>query len=81
MDLLPFAVRQVLFPRMAEQYGRTGKLQDLVAIVWRPTMLTMAVMAPMAMVGPLVGSAVLRIVMPNYTAPPPPCSGAYGFPW
>ena len=32
-ELLPAAVSQVIYPRMAEQYGRTHRLGDLVAHV------------------------------------------------
>ena len=66
LEMLPMAVSQVIYPRMAERFGRTGKLGELVRMSLKPTVVTVAGMAAVAavawwLVGPVVG-----IVLPKY---------------
>ena len=65
-DLLPLSVSQVLYPRMAEQYGRTNRLDGLLRMTVKPVLLTIAGMLPIVAAGWwLVGPAV-RILVPKY---------------
>ena len=65
-DLLPLSVSQVLYPRMAEQYGRTERLDGLVRMTVKPVLLTAAGMVPIIVAGWwLVGPAV-RVLVPRY---------------
>ena len=50
-DLLPLAVSQVLYPRMAEQYGRTERLDGLLRMTVKPMLLTAAGMVPIIAAG------------------------------
>jgi O-antigen/teichoic acid export membrane protein len=66
VELLPLAVSQVVYPRMAEQFGRTGRFDGLARMTIKPMLLTAAAMAlgiPAAwwLVGPLT-----RILVPKY---------------
>jgi O-antigen/teichoic acid export membrane protein len=65
-DLLPLSVSQVLYPRMAEQYGRTERMDGLLRMTVKPVLLTVAGMVPLIAAGWwLVGPAV-RILVPKY---------------
>ena len=66
LDLLPLAVSQVMYPRMAEQYGRTERVDGLLRMTLKPMLLTAAGMLPMIAAGWwLVGPAV-RFLVPNF---------------
>ena len=59
LEMLPMAVSQVIYPRMSESFGRTGKLGELVRMSIKPTVLTVAGMTAAAaagwwLVGPVV---------------------------
>ena len=67
MELLPAALSQVLYPRVAEQFGRTDDLASALKLVVKPIVATaagMLVLIPVAWV--LAGPAV-RILLPKYT--------------
>jgi O-antigen/teichoic acid export membrane protein len=71
LELLPLAVSQVVYPRMAERYGRTGRMEGLLGMTVKPVILTaagMLLIVPAAwwLVGPLT-----RILVPNYVAAVP----------
>ena len=40
LDLLPLAVAQVIYPRMAEKYGQTGRIQRLLGMTIKPIAVT-----------------------------------------
>jgi O-antigen/teichoic acid export membrane protein len=66
LDLLPSALGQVLYPRMAEQFGRTESLREAVRLTVKPVLATAAGMVPVialaiAMVGPAVS-----LLLPKY---------------
>ena len=42
LDLLPLAVAQVIYPRMAEKYGQTGRIQGLLGMTIKPIAVTAA---------------------------------------
>ena len=60
LELLPTAVSQVLYPRMAEQYGRTGRLGDMIRMSIKPTLLSVLGMIPMVVVGWFAVGPVIR---------------------
>lgn len=66
MELLPTAVGQVVYPRMAEQYGRTGRLSDLVGMSVKPTFFSAIGIIPVIAVGWFVMDPVVRFILPNY---------------
>jgi O-antigen/teichoic acid export membrane protein len=65
-ELLPSAVAQVLYPRLAEQYGRTGQLGELLRMCVKPTILSVAGMIPAVIVGWWAIEPLIRFVLPNY---------------
>jgi O-antigen/teichoic acid export membrane protein len=66
MDMLPQAVGHVLYPRMAEQYGRTGVLGNLVRMSILPTIITVVSMALMVAVGWWLVDPVVQLLLPRY---------------
>jgi O-antigen/teichoic acid export membrane protein len=71
LDLLPGALSQVIYPRMAERFGRTGRLDDLIRMSVKPMLIAAAGMAAMAAVGWWLVEPVTRIVLPKYVAAVP----------
>ncbi len=66
LEMLPMAVSQVIYPRMSESFGRTGKLGELVRMSIKPTVLTVAGMTAAAAAGWWLVGPVVRIVLPRY---------------
>jgi O-antigen/teichoic acid export membrane protein len=66
LELLPTAVSQVLYPRMAEQYGRSGRLDDLIRMSIKPIILSVVGMVPMIVLGWFAVGPVIRLVLPAY---------------
>lgn len=64
--LLPSSLSQVLYPRMAEQYGRTGRLEGLVGQVRRPVMLLAAVAAPVVIMCWFLLEPLTSVLLPRY---------------
>lgn len=66
LDVVPSAFSQVLYPRMAEEYGRTGDTRRLLRMVYKPTLfLVVGFVAVVAIAWWLVGP-VMRFVVPAY---------------
>ncbi len=66
LELLPLAVSQVLYPRMAEQYGRSGRLDDLIRMSIKPTVFSVVGMIPVTVVGWFGIGPVVRYILPAY---------------
>lgn len=71
LEIIPLAVTQVVYPRMAEQHGRGDTVIELVRITGKPIIITFVGMIPVVTVAWwLVGPAV-RFVVPAYAAAVP----------
>ncbi len=66
LELLPQAVSQVVYPRMSEKYGRTGKLQGLLGMTAKPMALTALGMIPVIAVSWWLVEPAMRLVLPKY---------------
>jgi len=66
-EFVPSAVNQVLFPRMAEQYGKTGRISEQARIAVKPMILTAIVMVVLASAAWWLIDPMLRYLAPNYT--------------
>lgn len=71
LDMLPLAVLQVTYPRMAEQYGRTESIRDIIGMAMKPTLLTTLCMVPTIAVGWVLAGPAIRLLVPNYVAAVP----------
>ncbi len=71
LDVIPIAVAQVIYPRMAENYGRNPNLRELILMARKPTLLTVAVLVPAIAVAWFVVGPVARFVVPAYAAAVP----------
>ncbi len=67
-EILPLAVMQVIYPRMAEQYGRTGKLEDVFRMTVKPMLLSALGMVPLIFVGWWLMRPVVSLLLPKYVA-------------
>ena len=80
LEMLPAAGGVVLYPRMAEQYGRTERLDDLLRMAVKPTVVVALGMLPIALISwALVGPAV-KLVLRNYVAAIPAARWAVWIP-
>ncbi len=71
LDLLPMAVLQVTYPRMAEQYGRTHNVHELIGMTWKPILLTAGGMIPTIAVAWWLAAPMVRLLVPAYVAAVP----------
>ena len=68
LDIIPTAVAQVIYPRMAENYGRNPNLRELVLMARKPTLLTAGVLVPAIAVAWFLVGPVARLIVPAYVA-------------
>ena len=81
MELLPLAVGQVVYPRMAEQFGRTHNARGLLAMSVKPMLVTAMGMAPLVLVGWWLAEPLTRLLVPKYVAAVPAMKWALLAPW
>ncbi len=66
LDVVPQSVGQVLYPRMAEEYGRSGSLLPVLRILRKPVMFTVVGLVPLVVAGWFLIGPVLELVIPDY---------------
>jgi O-antigen/teichoic acid export membrane protein len=66
LQLLPDALAQISYPRMAEEYGRTGRLVDLCRIVQRPIFWLTLGMAPIVLLAWFILPPLANFLLPKY---------------
>jgi O-antigen/teichoic acid export membrane protein len=66
ISLLSDAVTQITYPRMAEQYGRTGSLRDLLLMVRKPVLLLSLVSIPIIGLAWVGLPPLIQLVLPKY---------------
>jgi O-antigen/teichoic acid export membrane protein len=71
LEVVPSAVGQVVYPRMAEEYGRTESLNGLVRIARKPMMVSAIGLIPVVMAGWLLVGPFMRALLPNYVGAVP----------
>ena len=71
MEVIPAALAQVLYPRMAEDYGAGRDIRHLVRISIKPMLATFAGLAVVAAVGWFLAEPVVQFVVPQYVAAVP----------
>ncbi len=71
IEFIPSAVNQVLHPRMAEQYGRHHRTDELVQMAWKPMILTAIGLAPLIAAAWWLVEPATRLLVPNYVAAVP----------
>ena len=67
LALLPGAVSEIIYPRMAEQYGRTGRLGDLLRMVRCPILYLVLGTVPAVLVGWHLVPLLAKFLLPKYT--------------
>lgn len=71
IELIPSAVSQVVYPRMAEQFGRSHSLPELLRLAWKPMIITAAGLIPVIAVAWWSVGPVVHLVIPAYAAAVP----------
>lgn len=68
LDFIPSAVAQVVYPRLAEQYGKSNSIKDLIGITRKPILLTSAGLIPVTAAAWLAVGPFIRLLVPAYAA-------------
>lgn len=66
LQLIPQAVSQVVYPRMAEQYARSESLDGLVRIARKPIMITSLGLIPVIAIACVIVRPVMEFLLPAY---------------
>jgi len=66
MSNVPQAVGQVIYPRLAEQYGRSANLNALLKATYKPTLLTLLAMLPLVAIAWVLVEPVTHFLVPKY---------------
>ena len=66
IEMIPSAVSQVVYPRMAEQFGRNASVRALLHMSWKPMIVTAVGMVPVIAVAWWLVGPVVRFVIPAY---------------
>ena len=66
IDLIPSAVSQVVYPRMAEEFGRSNSINKSLRIAWKPMIVTAAGLIPVIAVAWRLVGPVVKFVIPAY---------------
>lgn len=66
METLPNAVAQIIYPKMAEEYGRNSSLIKLIEIAIKPMLATLAVIAPLVIIAWYALPPVVEWFLPKY---------------
>jgi O-antigen/teichoic acid export membrane protein len=64
--MFPLALSQVVYPKMAHEYGRTGRITPLLRMTVKPTLVTLGFTALVVMVVWFALPPVIRVVLPKY---------------
>ena len=71
IEYFPLAISQVIYPRMAEQFGRDTSVRGLLLIAWKPMVLTSLSLIPVIAVAWWLVEPVVKFVIPAYAAAVP----------
>lgn len=66
LQLVPQAVGQVVYPRMAQEYGKSERLSDLVQIARKPILITSLGLIPVTAIAWLLVRPVMELLLPAY---------------
>lgn len=64
--MLPTALAQVLYPQMAEQYGRTADIRVIVKSALRPMGIALLVMSVLTAAGWFLALPIIKLLLPKY---------------
>ena len=71
LEVVPAALAQVLYPRMAQEYGAGRDTRHLVRISIKPMLATAAGLVAVAVVGWFAVEPAVRVLIPQYVAAVP----------
>lgn len=65
--LLPMALSQILYPQMAEHFGRTGDIRAVVKLTIRPMVFSLIAVVPLVGIGWWLLPRLVNLFLPKYT--------------
>jgi O-antigen/teichoic acid export membrane protein len=71
LEFIPAAVSTVVYPRMAEQYGRRESVRELVRMARKPMIFSTLGLLPVIVGAMFLVEPVMRLVVPRYVAAAP----------
>lgn len=66
MMIIPQSLSQVIYPRMAELFGRGASIFDLCKLTFKPMLLSAICMAPLSVLAWWMVEPVTRLIVPQY---------------
>ena len=81
LEVVPAAVAQVLYPRMAHDFGAGSSKRHLVKITIKPMVATWAGLSVLVLAGWFAAEPLVRLVIPKYVDAVPAMQWALFLPW
>ena len=66
IELIPTSLSQICYPRMADEYGRTGSLRAVTQIIKKPMLYLGLAYIPLAFTGWFIAPLAISILLPKY---------------
>lgn len=66
IEVLPLALAQICYPRMAEEYGRTGSLDAVLKVIRRPIAMMSLGMIPLVLLAWFALPSLVNALLPKY---------------
>lgn len=67
IEVLPNALAQICYPRMAKEYGRTKSVAYIINIILRPTIILLLCIIPIVILSWLVLPPIVQLLLPKYS--------------
>ena len=66
MDTVPLAIGQIIYPRMAQEWGRESSVKGLIRVAYKPIIYSFLGMIPFLVVATICVSPAIRFLIPKY---------------
>ncbi len=76
MAVIPTSVNQIIYPKMAEQYGRTNSIKALTSLTFKPLPIMVLIHIPLVIAGWFLIPPVVTMLLPQYVNGIPACQWA-----
>ncbi len=81
LEVVPLAVSQVIYPRMAQEYGAGCSIRRLIRIAQKPMLATFAGLSVVVVAGWFAAGPLVRLVIPQYVDAVPAIQWGLLIPW
>ena len=66
VDMVPIAIGQIIYPRMAQEWGRESSVRGLIRAAYKPILYSFVGMIPFLVVATICVSPAIRFLIPKY---------------